>query len=96
MQLLKGHKCTPYCDPDDNVHCIPDMWDDNRTIEDWRWVIKRHEMSDRLDVIRAEAEPDVNGSMVPVNYMGDAIVHEPGNIVGYLVWFKIKDGTIYG
>ena len=87
MKIPK-HKCTPYCDPEERIHCVPNAWTRGKSIEDWQQALED------MEVIDAREDSDVTSQTID-RYLsfdgsGGKRKNDPRNNVGYLLWVREK------
>lgn len=87
--MIPPHKCTTLCDPDEGIHCIPDVWSEGKTLEDFQKIaIKIDAPVEYLKVLR---ESDVDNKFGGINVWGKPIKRDDNNNCGYLVWIREKN-----
>ena len=87
---IPKHKCTAYCEPDEEIHCLPNRWFPGKTVADFQFWISIFE------IIRVREESDVRPDYYKAIGEQPGFWHkyeagEPDGFVGYLVWMREKE-----
>jgi len=90
---MPNHPCSPFCKPDEGIHCIPNAWYPDMTLRDFQAEIKSFE------IVEIRRENDVSPKMVenlgklnPTYYCKPM---RPG-YVGYLLFMKERERSERG
>jgi hypothetical protein len=84
---MPKHKCTPYCEPEDGVHCLPDLAKPGESLLFWRL------MYPQFEVIKSAEEDDVNMALVDAMFPAQSgYGRHPFSCLtqGYLIWVREK------
>ena len=92
--MIPKHKCTPYCDPDEGIHCLPNAGtgDEVTVLNRLRYDFGRID----LDILKVKKELDITLPFLHKYYEMDLNTgnlqknHVDGNVVGYLMWVREK------
>jgi len=93
--MIPKHKCTPYCDPDEGIHCLPNAsnkYDEAVVLEDLQYHFAKID----LDVLEVKKELDITLPFLDKYYERDVKTGRlkanrvEGDIIGYLMWVRGK------
>jgi len=91
IKMIPKHKCTPYCDPDEGIHCLIDTWMSGMTKEQFQVAYDTspvvNVISD-VEIIKVQQDSDVTGELFNKFYTEHVILNRYD--VGYLVWVREK------
>ena len=90
--MIPPHKCTPYCDPDEGVHCIVDFCDPKFEVTVENWNSMAREQGVDVEALKIKLEADATPKMSPrMTAMGTLAIHDPKRTIGFLVWLREKE-----